>query len=193
MPRSPRRAGPLGLVLAFVLLLASLAAAPASSAQAAKKRTTTYASLSATSVKVGKTAQVRSAVRPKHRGHTVYLQQKVGARWKSVQHKALSSTSRAVFTVRGSSAGTKYYRVYDPATRYRKSSISKTLKLVVKKAAATSSQCTPGYSPCIAPGPDVDCAGGSGDGPRYVEGPILVTGSDPYKLDNDHDGFACQS
>src|SRR5687767_10406534 len=24
--------------------------------------------------------------------------------------------------------------------------------------------CTPGYSPCIPPGSDVDCAGGSGDG-----------------------------
>ncbi|MEX0881710.1 MAG: G5 domain-containing protein [Candidatus Saccharimonadales bacterium] len=52
--------------------------------------------------------------------------------------------------------------------------------------------CTPGYSPCIAPGSDVDCAGGSGDGPRYVSGPVSVTGSDPYGLDRDGDGIGCE-
>jgi endonuclease YncB( thermonuclease family) len=50
-----------------------------------------------------------------------------------------------------------------------------------------------GYSPCLAPGPDVDCAGGSGNGPRYVEGPVRVRGSDPYDLDSDGDGLACES
>ena len=52
--------------------------------------------------------------------------------------------------------------------------------------------CTEGYDPCIPPGPDVDCAGGSGNGPRYVEGPIRVTGSDPYGLDRDGDGIGCE-
>jgi hypothetical protein len=56
----------------------------------------------------------------------------------------------------------------------------------------TAAACTPGYSPCIPPGPDVDCAGGSGNGPRYVQGPISVTGSDPYGLDSDHDGIGCE-
>jgi hypothetical protein len=49
-----------------------------------------------------------------------------------------------------------------------------------------------GYSPCIPPGGDVDCAGGSGDGPRYVNGPVYVNGSDPYDLDRDGDGVACE-
>jgi endonuclease YncB( thermonuclease family) len=49
-----------------------------------------------------------------------------------------------------------------------------------------------GYDPCLPPGPDVDCAGGSGDGPRYV-GPVTVTGSDPYGLDSDGDGRGCES
>ena len=49
-----------------------------------------------------------------------------------------------------------------------------------------------GYSPCLPPGPDVDCAGGSGDGPRYDNGPVSVTGSDPYGLDSDGDGVACE-
>ena len=52
--------------------------------------------------------------------------------------------------------------------------------------------CTPGYDPCIAPGPDVDCAGGSGNGPRYVEGPVRVSGSDPYDLDRDGDGVGSE-
>ena len=50
--------------------------------------------------------------------------------------------------------------------------------------------CTPGYSPCLPPAPDYDCAGGSGDGPKY-SGPVRVTGSDPYDLDADGDGLAC--
>jgi PASTA domain len=49
-----------------------------------------------------------------------------------------------------------------------------------------------GYSPCIPPGPDVDCAGGTGDGPRYVSGPVTITGSDPYGLDGDGDGVGCE-
>jgi hypothetical protein len=53
--------------------------------------------------------------------------------------------------------------------------------------------CTPGYSPCIPPGSDVDCAGGSGDGPRYVQGPVTVTGSDPYGLDSDGNGVGCET
>jgi hypothetical protein len=57
----------------------------------------------------------------------------------------------------------------------------------------TAPVCTPGYSPCIPPGPDVDCAGGSGNGPRYVQGPVTVTGSDPYGLDSDHDGIGCEN
>jgi hypothetical protein len=54
------------------------------------------------------------------------------------------------------------------------------------------SSCTPGYSPCLTPAPDYDCAGGSGDGPAYT-GFVRVTGSDPYDLDADGDGLACES
>jgi cytoskeletal protein RodZ len=52
--------------------------------------------------------------------------------------------------------------------------------------------CTPGYSPCIPIVSDADCAGGSGNGPYYVQGPVTVTGSDPYDLDRDHDGIGCE-
>ena len=58
-------------------------------------------------------------------------------------------------------------------------------------APAPASSCTPGYDPCLTPMSDYDCAGGSGDGPGYT-GPVRVTGSDPYGLDNDGDGYACE-
>jgi hypothetical protein len=55
-----------------------------------------------------------------------------------------------------------------------------------------SQNCTPGYSPCLPPASDYDCAGGSGNGPQYVYGVERVTGSDPYDLDADGDGFGCE-
>ncbi len=53
--------------------------------------------------------------------------------------------------------------------------------------------CTRGYSKCLHPASDYDCRGGSGNGPRYVSGPFRSWGSDPYDLDSDNDGRACES
>jgi hypothetical protein len=38
---------------------------------------------------------------------------------------------------------------------------------------------------------DVDCEGGSGNGPAYT-GTVQVVGPDVYGLDNDHDGIGCE-
>jgi hypothetical protein len=54
------------------------------------------------------------------------------------------------------------------------------------------SQCDPNYSGCVPVASDVDCAGGSGNGPAYAEGPVNVIGSDIYDLDKDKDGVACE-
>ncbi|MEU8422820.1 G5 domain-containing protein [Micromonospora sp. NPDC048835] len=54
-----------------------------------------------------------------------------------------------------------------------------------------SSNCDPNYSGCVPIASDVDCAGGSGNGPAYVSGPIRVIGNDIYDLDRDGDGIAC--
>jgi beta-lactam-binding protein with PASTA domain len=54
-----------------------------------------------------------------------------------------------------------------------------------------SDNCTPGYTPCLPPASDYDCAGGSGNGPEYADGPVAVTGADPYELDADGDGVGC--
>lgn len=44
---------------------------------------------------------------------------------------------------------------------------------------------------CVPFDSDVDCAGGSGNGPSYVSGPLRVVGWDEYDLDRDGDGIAC--
>jgi uncharacterized protein YabE (DUF348 family) len=52
--------------------------------------------------------------------------------------------------------------------------------------------CDPNYSgACVPIATDVDCAGGSGNGPAYVVGPVYVIGTDIYDLDRDGDGIGC--
>lgn len=52
--------------------------------------------------------------------------------------------------------------------------------------------CHPSYAEvCVPFASDVDCAGGSGNGPAYVSGPLRVVGNDEYDLDRDGDGIAC--
>jgi hypothetical protein len=60
---------------------------------------------------------------------------------------------------------------------------------------AARRKCTPGYSPCIPNRrSDVDCYGGSGNGPRYTKPGVVykVTGRDSYGLDADNDGKGCE-
>jgi hypothetical protein len=48
--------------------------------------------------------------------------------------------------------------------------------------------CEPGYSPCLPRVADLNCS----DIPASKK-PVRVTGSDPYRLDADHNGIGCQS
>src|SRR4029450_11854489 len=59
----------------------------------------------------------------------------------------------------------------------------------------TPAQCDPSYPDvCLDPAVgDYDCAGGSGNGPGYVEGPIRVRPPDPFDLDGNGDGVGCES
>lgn len=54
-----------------------------------------------------------------------------------------------------------------------------------------ASGCDPNYSGCVPVASDVDCEGGSGDGPAYT-GVTTVIGTDIYDLDSDSDGTACE-
>jgi hypothetical protein len=59
-------------------------------------------------------------------------------------------------------------------------------------------RCHPSYpGECLDPGAsDYDCASGDGNGPEYVAGPVEVDWSvddpDPFDLDSDGDGWACE-
>jgi hypothetical protein len=58
---------------------------------------------------------------------------------------------------------------------------------------ASPANCDPNYSgACVPVASDVDCTGGSGNGPAYVRGPVQVVGTDIYDLDRDGDGTACE-
>jgi hypothetical protein len=61
-------------------------------------------------------------------------------------------------------------------------------------AAAEPKNCDPAYPEvCLHDGiGDYDCAGGSGNGPNYVDGPVKVLAPDPFGLDRDGDGIGCQ-
>jgi len=53
-------------------------------------------------------------------------------------------------------------------------------------------KCHPSYiGACVPVASDVDCAGGRGNGPAYVRGPVRVVGPDVYGLDRDRDGIGC--
>lgn len=75
-------------------------------------------------------------------------------------------------------------------TTTTKTTTSKTT--TTKASAKPSGGCDSNYSGCVPVASDVDCEGGSGNGPAYVAGPVRVIGSDVYGLDADKDGVGCE-
>ena len=65
-------------------------------------------------------------------------------------------------------------------------------------ASVAAQECDPNYAGACVPNvwpADVDCLGGSGDGPYYTDGTqnFRVVGTDRYDLDtNDQDTLACE-
>lgn len=59
------------------------------------------------------------------------------------------------------------------------------------RLAPVASGCDPNYTGCVPIASDVDCAGGSGNGPAYT-GFTEVIGVDIYGLDADNDGLGCE-
>jgi hypothetical protein len=67
------------------------------------------------------------------------------------------------------------------------------LILAAVPAVAAAQSCDPNYAmACVPVARDVDCAGGSGNGPAYVRGPVRVVGRDIYGLDRDGNGWGCE-
>ena len=75
----------------------------------------------------------------------------------------------------------------------RKVIVKAPVRRVIAVGTKETQQCDPNYSgACVPIASDVDCAGGSGNGPAYVQGPVQVVGNDIYGLDRDGDGIGCE-
>ena len=74
----------------------------------------------------------------------------------------------------------------------RKEIVRAPVTRVIAVGTRQARQCDPNYAgACVPISSDVDCAGGSGNGPAYVQGPVRVVGTDIYGLDADGDGIGC--
>lgn len=83
--------------------------------------------------------------------------------------------------------------VLGPAAAMATSGVAIAQPISVDAPLNQSSECDSNYSGCVPVASDVDCEGGSGNGPEYVAGPISVIGNDIYDLDRDGNGTACES
>jgi hypothetical protein len=82
-----------------------------------------------------------------------------------------------------------------PQQRYCTARASGTEVPAATNEPSPTDPCEPSYpNVCLDPNAaDYDCAG-SGDGPEYVEGRVVITGSDPFDLDGEpRDGIGCAS
>lgn len=90
----------------------------------------------------------------------------------------------------GSSSGESLVAEIDASSTTSEDEGSEEVSTVVE---ADEEACHPNYTPCVPiDGDDVDCAGGRGNGPSYVVGPVRVLGEDVYRLDHDGDGIGCE-
>jgi resuscitation-promoting factor RpfB len=124
-----------------------------------------------------------------------------GRKAKGAKQELYGAGFRVVVQLQESStaAGTVLYSIPAAGSQVKPGA---TITLVVAKAPpppppappAPTSSCHPSYTgACLDPSAsDYDCAGGSGDGPKYT-GFVHVVGYDEYGLDSDNDGLGCES
>lgn len=116
----------------------------------------------------------------------------------TVQDSSLAKGTTKVRTKGVNGVRTLVYTVlYTGGTETSRTLVSSTVtkkpvNQVVAVGTKEAKQCDPNYTPCVPIASDVDCAGGSGNGPAYVQGPVQVIGEDIYGLDTDHDGIGCE-
>jgi resuscitation-promoting factor RpfB len=144
---------------------------------------------------------ISAAATPVVQTRTVTETQKIPYRTRTLNDSSLPKGTRKVTTRGVAGIRTLTYQVtltdgVQTAKKLLKSEITKApvtqvVRIGTKEAAA---RCHPNYSgACVPIASDVDCAGGSGNGPAYVEGPVRIIGRDVYDLDgNDNDGVGCE-
>lgn len=138
-----------------------------------------------------------AGVRPASVTQTVTERQKIAYRTRTVADASLAEGTTRVRTAGVAGVRTLTYRVTVtdgvPARRVLVRSVvtREPVTRVVAVGTQARRQCHPNYGGCVPVASDVDCAGGSGNGPAYVSGPVQVTGPDVYDLDRDGDGYGC--
>lgn len=193
MPRSPRLLSLLALAAATLLALAGLTlTGPASTAAAPSGPTTS----------VGQAARLgASGVTYRN----VSRRERIAMPIRHVRTSALPRGKRKVTRWGHPGAKVVTYRVKFrdgeavSARKVRSRVVRRPLARIIKvgtgsKQGGNGGNCSPHYrGACVPIASDVDCAGGSGNGPRYVQGPVYVVDYDIYDLDSDGDGVGCES
>jgi len=132
---------------------------------------------------------------------TVVETQQIPFQVRTVQDSSLAKGTTKVRTQGVPGVKTLTYQVtYVDGVETAKKLISeKVTKQPVTKVVAVGTKppptqrCDPNYTgACVPIASDVDCLGGSGNGPAYVRGPVYVVGTDIYDLDADNDGVGCE-
>jgi hypothetical protein len=96
-------------------------------------------------------------------------------------------------TTRTTTRSTTRAEAAKPAPRSTAAKPSSTTRAPQADPEPVRSGCDPNYSGCVPIASDVDCEGGSGDGPAYVRGPVRIVGEDVYGLDGGgRPGVGCE-
>jgi resuscitation-promoting factor RpfB len=140
-----------------------------------------------------------AAVRPTIDVRTVTETRRIPFRTRTVKDPAMAEGTTEVRTKGVDGVQTLTYEVTftDGVQTGRKLVRTTVTRAPITKVTAigtkTQRRCDPNYSgACVPIASDVDCAGGSGNGPAYVSGVVEVIGSDIYGLDRDGDGYGCE-
>ena len=110
----------------------------------------------------------------------------------SAEEKAVNKICLSWFRKRLGAAVVILASVLVPACRSGTANPTTSRNPSSTEASAAPPQCDPNYSGCVPVASDVDCAGGRGNGPAYVKGPVKVIGKDIYRLDQDGEGIGCE-
>jgi resuscitation-promoting factor RpfB len=187
----------LGLAGSVLIALTSLAAC-------ADGDTAGSSPIAETSTQRPTTPRASESPSPTIKKKTITKTQKIPFTKKTVKDSSLAKGTREVRTKGVAGVKTLTYEVtltngVETGRKLLRAEITKkpvtqVIAIGTKVEPQQESSCDPNYGgACVPIASDVDCAGGSGDGPAYVQGPVTVIGSDLYDLDRDGDGIACDT
>ncbi|MFC0007462.1 G5 domain-containing protein [Micromonospora siamensis] len=173
-------------------------AAPETTAPSPTTASPATASTAAASPTTARPTPPPTPAAPKVTTRTETRTQPIAHGTRTVEDSSLAEGKRVVRTRGVDGVRTLTYRVtLTDGVRTDRTLVSSTVTRkpvteVIAVGTKQERQCDPNYSGCVPVASDVDCAGGSGNGPAYVSGPIRVIGIDIYRLDSDKDGVACE-